>query len=178
MNDKVKRTVRTVAGYVACVLACTYGAEPAAPQVAKIIYRSTSYFTRFDPSGVLTFYTQNWLIFNLVSGLACGCAVYSVWRNAATVFVWIPSAAILCQKIALHKSSVMEPSGSAIRYYLSIGCSDLMPQSFHISPRCWDQVRYSLPFYASLGFSLGSFLLMLYWRRKGIKNVEGHVHAS
>jgi hypothetical protein len=173
-----KRSLANAVGYVLCILAYTYGAEPAAPEIAKLMYRGASLFRHLEPSGVLGFYTRNWFLFNLISGIACGCAVYSVWRRTVTMLVWIPPAAILCQKIASHPHSVMESNASGVRYFLSAGCAEVAPQSFFISPRCWDQVRYSLPLYAAVGFSVGALLAMLYWQRRGSKGSYHDVLAE
>jgi hypothetical protein len=157
-----------VAGYVLCVLASMYVAEPAAAKIAKMTYWVLSLFRRVDSSGIAGFYTSNWFLFSLIAGVACGCAIYSVWRHTIATLVWVPSACVLCQKILTRPHSVLDmpKTGSDVLYYLSLGCTDLSVQSFYISQRCADQFLYSLPFYAALGFSTGAFLSMIYWKRK------------
>jgi hypothetical protein len=169
MNDKFWKKIATNStGYVLCVLASMYVAEPTAPAVAKLIYRGTSLFKHLEPSGAMGFYTSNWLLFNLISGIACGFGIYSVWRRTIVTLVWIPSVCMLCQKIFTRPHSVIySTSGSDVGYFLSTGCSEISLQSFNISQRCADQFHYSVPVYAALGVSLGALLSLIWWKHKG-----------
>ena len=48
-----KQILTNVAGYVLCVLASFYLAEPAAAEIAKMIYRGMSLFGYVEPRGIL-----------------------------------------------------------------------------------------------------------------------------
>jgi len=164
MTDRFwKQMLTNSAGYFLCVLASMYVTEPMAPAIAKLVYRSASLFTHLEPSGMMDFYTSNWLLFNLISDIACGASIYSVWRHIVVTLVWIPSVVVLCQKISTRPNSVMySTSGSGLGYFLSTGCSEMSLRSVYISQRCADQFHYSVPVYAALGFSAGAFLSMVY----------------
>jgi hypothetical protein len=153
-------------GYVLCVLACTYVVQFTASEMAKVMYRLKFPFAHVESRDVLDFYTENWLLFNVISGVACGSAIYSVWRNAVATLVWVPSFCLLCQKILTRPHSVLWSASvsSDISYFFSTGCREI--SAFDISQRCADQLNYSLPFYAGVGFSVGTFLSMLYWKRR------------
>jgi hypothetical protein len=156
------QAVGNAAGYVLCVLALKYLAGFAAVQLSNLTYRGFRGLEHFDPSDALNFYARNWLLFNLVSGMAAGFTVYAVWRHYIAIFVWVPSASLLCWKILTHPNSAMDSAWAGARYFLSAGCPDISLEAFHISERCSDQFHYSLPFYAALGFSLGALLSMFY----------------
>jgi hypothetical protein len=153
-------------GYILCVLACGYVVALAASDTAKLIYWLRSPFGHIEFPDIVGFYARNWLLFNLISGIILGATVYLVWRNAIGTFVWVPSFCILCQKILTRPHSIFGPSsfGSDAFYFLSPGCQEI--SASYISQRCADQVNYSLPFYAAVGLSAGTFLSMLYWKRK------------
>lgn len=156
------------AGYVLCMLASVYVAEPAAPEIAKIVYAGMSPFSHHEPSAITSFYTSNWLLFNMVAGVGCGFTIYSLWRHAIAMLVWVPPACVLCRQMLLRPQSVLYSTarGSQARYFLSVGCPEVSLQSFYISQRCADQFHYSLPLYAAVGFSAGALLSLSYWRHK------------
>lgn len=156
------QALANAAGYVLCVLASMYLAGFAAAELSNLIYRSLSLFRRFDPTAALNFYASNWFLFNMISGIAFGFTVYAAWRHKAALFVWLPAACLLCEKILTHPHSLMEAGWSGARYFLSTGCSEISLRSLYISQRCADQFHYSLPFYAALSFSVGALLSMLY----------------
>ena len=157
---KQTRAITNVAVYVLCVLASMYLAGFAAAELSNLTYHALWLSRHFDPPDPMNFYAGHWLLFNLISGGAAGLTVYAVWGHKIALFVWVPSAMRLCQKILTHQHSVLESNWSGVRYFLSTGCSDLSAKFFYISPRCADQFHYSLPFYAGLGFSLGALLSM------------------
>jgi hypothetical protein len=153
-------------GYVLCVLACRYVIQFTASEMARMTYWLKFPFAHAESRDILGFYAENWLLFNLVSGIACGSAIYSVWRNGIAMLVWVPSFCLLCQKILTRPHSVLWPASvvSDTSYFFSAGCREM--SDFDISQRCADQVNYSLPFYAAIGLSAGTFLSMLYWKRR------------
>lgn len=151
--------------YALSVLACMYLVQFGASETAKAIYWLRFPFSQVRSADLSRFYTGNWLVFNLVAGGMCGSAAYSIWRNTASLFVWVPSFCVLCYKIFAYPHSVLAVSspGSKVLYFLSSGCEEI--SDFYISQRCTEQFEYSLPFYAAVGFSAGAALAILYKRR-------------
>lgn len=164
MNSRLWRFLSSGVGYVLCVLACKYVVQLAASELAKFIYWLPFPFARAQLSDLLGFYTRNWLFFNVIAGIAFGLAIYSVWQNHIATIVWIPPFCVLCEKILKRPHSILSTAsvGSDISYFLSPGCPEV--STINISQRCTDQLVYSLPFYAALGFSMGS-LMCIIWRQ-------------
>src|SRR5579864_372035 len=163
------RVLANIVAYVASVLACEYALQFAASQLAKIIFWLRFPFTQIDSLDVVRFYTGNWLIFNLIAGLAFGAFVYSMWKTSANALVWVPLFCLLLHAILMHPNSVFVVSSvarasSSIFYFLSAGCSEV--SDIYISQRCTEQLEYSVPFYGAVGFSAGTLLCMLYQKRE------------
>lgn len=153
-------------GYVLCVIACKYVVQFPASEMAKIVYRLKFSFVQSEFRDVVAFYAANWLFFNVISGIACGATAYSFWRNPITTLVWVPSFCVLCQEILTRPHSVLgsHTIGPDVSYFVSVGCREI--SDFYISQRCTDQLNYSLPLYAAVGFSTGTLLSQVYWKRR------------
>lgn len=168
MTRKSWRRVQVHAiGYILCVFACRYVVQFAASEAAHLVYQLKYPSARIDSTNLAHFYVDNWLVFNLLAGIACGSAVYSVWRSLTATLVWVPSFCLLCQRILTHPHSVMAASSlrSDIFYFISAGCAEI--SDFYISQRCTEQLEFSVPFYAAVGFSTGTLISLIYGQRKG-----------
>jgi len=162
-----RRILVEATGYILCVFVCRYVVQFAASEAAHLIYRLKYPFARIDSTNLAHFYVDNWLVFTLLAGIACGSAINSVWRSSTATLVWIPSFCLLSQRILTHAHSVLAASSlrSDIFYFVSTGCGEI--SDFYISQRCTEQLEFSVPFYAAVGFSAGTLISLIYRQRKG-----------
>jgi len=88
--------------------------------------------------------------FQLAAGL---CTGYSMWRRLGgplTLWLWVIPLALLLYRFSVFETSVLEPPlGARVRYFFGAGCRP---------PSCFDQLRYTAPFYSSLAYSFGALL--------------------
>jgi hypothetical protein len=149
-------------GYAVGFVVSKYASGFSAMQLAVLCHRVLALSGNVQGSDAVVFYASNWLVFNLVSGVLIGFFMYPRWTSPVTLFVWVPFAVTLGRKVLTYPQSVFTRDPTAgLRHFLTMGCSE----SFATSLKCADQFFYSLPFYASVGFSAGVLLRLVYDHR-------------
>jgi hypothetical protein len=138
----------------------TYGIPFTAPLVFSLAFKFLFLFGHNYPRK--TFYSivselpyfPVQIIFALILGLLLGRAL----RHRSIVWVWVLPLAILCYSVVtarvLIPTSVLARPGvfrSRFSYYFGSGCQPEV--------HCLDQLLVTMPFYSSLAYSVGAFLV-------------------
>jgi hypothetical protein len=142
-------------GYAVGILFSKYLAGSVAVFLAKSSHEALVLTGSAGKADIALFYTSNWLVFNVLAGLICGFFMYPAWTSGVTVFVWVPSAVALGNQMLANRSVLSPNLMSGLHHFLTVGCGNVSLEPLYISPQCSDQVQYSLPFYAAIGFSVG-----------------------
>jgi len=151
--------------YALGVAVAKYVVGFAAALLARCVHQLLTHAS-VGKSDAIVFYAENWLIFNVTAGALIGFILYSERTSRLPCFVWLPFAMVLAYKVITYSQSVFA-QGSMVRFhhFFATGCTDISVQPAYISPECADQFLYTLPFYGSLGFSIGVFLRQVFGRR-------------
>jgi len=173
MRSTWSRLTAQAYGYAIGVVVSKYVVGFSATFIAKLCYDVMAFFGASRGTDGFFFYTNNWLAFNFIAGAVFGVFMYAPWIAISTAFVWVPFAAILAYKILTYPHSVLDTSSAAgLRHYLAMGCTNVSLSQVYISVQCTDQVLYSLPFYAAVGFSVGIVLRRMYSQRIRCRSIS------
>jgi hypothetical protein len=138
----------------ACILeqwTATYGAMIAA---AAFVYLSYP-FARFAAPG-MDFRQFNRVLslpcfpLQMIAALVVGHTVRRWFGGKFTFWVWAIPLAFLSVAFAAFRPGIFEnPCDARLHHFLGSGCR---------TPACFDQLRYTAPFCASVAYSLGAWL--------------------
>jgi len=152
--------------YLACIAITKYLIGFSAMAVSRYTNGLLRLLGYGSVSDVFSFYAGNWLVFNAAVGLLAGFLLYAKCNSVAILFTWVPFGAILTWNILNYHASILVPDAMAgFHHFLSLGCKEASYDQVYISARCADQFRYSLPFYAAAGLSIGALLRRLMGQR-------------
>jgi hypothetical protein len=171
-----RKLVPQASGYAIGILFSKYLAGSLAVFLAKCFHEALALYGSDVNKDIVVFYTSNWLVFNVLAGLLCGFFMYPAWTSTVTVFVWVPSAVVLGNEMLANRSVLSPSAMSGLHHFLSAGCGNVSFEPLYISPQCSDQVQYSLPFYAAIGFSAGVLTRQLSSNR--LKSVIARINLA
>ena len=136
-----------------------YGIPYTAPVVFSLAFKFLWLFDHNYPTKPFYFVLSENPYFpvQIIFGLILGWLLGRVLRHRSMVWVWVLPLAILCYHVAtasvLIPASVLTRPGigqSRFSHYFGWGCRP--------ADQCLDQLLITMPFYASLAYSLGAVL--------------------
>ena len=136
-----------------------------APRLSGLAFLAASHMQLEVEGNRSGFYFSHLLALNLLAGSLGGLLVNFKRKHAIAIWVWVVPAGVLALKmLTLEGYSLLESRAAFIAQHLFADCHppNLNSWNFQVSHEqlqsCVDQLFYTAPFYAAVGFSLGAWI--------------------